>query len=474
MMMFDYYKNNESLFEDSDKKEDFIRFIISGLNGINYQKFIEANPFFNEFMKNNPLILKEYNLNFLEENQSVIKEILELNQNIMPNILLKNKRVILNRPFSNDIDSIKLKIEEKINFYICDTEFLRKINITLNLKQTLLGSILESDLVSLIVDFARFFFASDIHVVLQEEASLILRIEGSLVTFFNFNKELYIKLSQKIKTLCGIDINDSRLPQDGHFFMNEQDIRASFLPSLNGESIALRIPTIIRRDINNLNLNTNTLEALKDSLLLKNGLILVGGPTGSGKSTLLYSSLELLNDGTKKIISIEDPIEQEIKNIVQCEVNKEIGFADFLKYILRQDPDVIMIGEIRDEETLKIALRAALTGHLVLASIHANDAKSSIERLKDLGASSSMIGITLNLVICTRLVKTLCKFCKTKKDSYYFAYGCDECYNLGYGKRMLIDEYLGFKGEYANASSSLESKLKHLKENGLVDYKEKL
>ncbi len=452
----DDYKRNkflESLYEIVTKKT------------IIFARFLESHPFFEDYIISNNLLPKDIHL--LDNSYSIINESMKIKQDFLPNIIFSVKEhveVIIYEPFNqaykvNMIEQIRALYNNNVKFYICKQDFFNEITLSITIQNYFKSEVLHNSLIFSLLQFAIRINASDIHLFLQnDKANCILRIDGSLINFLEFSKELFVKISQKLKLLCQIDINENRIPQDGHFRMdgfaygdskNEIcDIRSSFFPTPNGESIVLRIPNANKRffSLDTLNLNPYILNILKKSLLTKSGLIIISGPTGSAKSTLLYNCLRFLHNGTKKIITIEDPIEQEINGIVQCQINEDLDltFARALKYMLRQDPDIIMIGEIRDYDTLEIAMRAALTGHLVLASIHSSDCISSVARLRDLGAKDYVLKATLRLIISQRLVQTLCPFCKVEHNGMCKANGCYKCYNQGHGHRILLQEIMDF------------------------------
>lgn len=285
--------------------------------------------------------------------------------------------------------------------------------------------------------------SSDIHI--EQYMDLILfkfRIDGKLKTFFSFKSEFFKFISSYIKLISNLDMTQIRIPLDGRFSLNinekKYDFRVSTMPTIDAESIVIRVldNKNINKNLQTLGLSPNLLEILNQSLQLTQGLILISGPTGSGKTTTLYSILKELNCEEKKIITVEDPIEYKIDSICQVAINNKIGlsFEVILKNILRQDPDVIFIGEIRDKFSLNIALQASLTGHLVIASIHANNAVETISRLIDLQADPFLLASTLKLVMAQRLVLNYCKYCD--------ALGCEKCNFTKYYDRSCIAEIL--------------------------------
>ena len=303
-----------------------------------------------------------------------------------------------------------------------------------------------------LLDFAISKDASDIHFETFEDALVIrYRIDGLLQQFFKFELEFYPIISSVIKLFSKLDITQRRIPMNGRFSKtlagHKYDFRVSIMPTICGESIVIRIlnKTNVQKSLENLGLDTQTLNTLKQKMTFSQGMILITGPTGSGKTTTLYSILKQLSLGAKKIITIEDPIEYKIPNIQQIAVNNEIGltFTEVLRNVLRQDPDILMIGEIRDKESLDIAIQASLTGHLVLATLHTNDSISTINRLLDLNAEPFLIASTLKTIVSQRLVLKLCEECKTKSsdgDNHYEEVGCPKCNLTGFRNREIISE----------------------------------
>jgi type IV pilus assembly protein PilB len=267
--------------------------------------------------------------------------------------------------------------------------------------------------------------------------------------------------------MSNLDIAERRLPQDGRIELNvggnPVDMRVSVLPTMFGESVVIRVldRTVVSLDLNKVGLEPEMLADFRHIITKPNGIILVTGPTGAGKTTTLYSALNELNVISEKIITTEDPVEYEIDGVVQCPINHEIGltFAAALRSILRQDPDKILVGEIRDLETAQIAVQASLTGHIVFSTLHTNDAPSSITRLRDMGLEPYLITATLEAILAQRLVRKICEDCRTefepsaemlmelnlrpedvKGKKFYYGRGCDRCNNTGHRGRMGIFE----------------------------------
>ena len=341
------------------------------------------------------------------------------------------------------------KINEKVNI----KEFTdnRKNNTLSNNVITYVNEIIKAGLAE---------HASDIHIKfdLLEGIEIKYRIDGYLAEsqklYEAVNKKLLEKniteIIARIKILSEMNVAEKRKPQDGSFsfLLNSNkryDIRAAYMPTIGGESIVLRI---LENYLENINLETlgfssQSVKMLNEIMARKYGLVLVSGPTGSGKSTTLKSLIELVNDGRKKIITVEDPVESKIDGIIQIQVNQGIGvtFPEVLKATLRNDPDIIVISEIRDEITAEIAVRAALTGHLVISTIHTNDAVSTLIRLVDMGIPKYLILDSLIGVIGQRLVGKICQKC--------LGNGCENCSN-GYSGRISINEVLVLNQDVRN------------------------
>jgi len=308
--------------------------------------------------------------------------------------------------------------------------------------------------------------ASDIHIEPEETHTRVrFRIDGDLVEHSTFSKDIHGLLTTRIKIISGMNIAEKRVPQDGSFNVRTDyirvDIRVSSLPTPYGEKIVMRLlgsNRAIDYDMKALGLSDNTLGLLEKSLHIPNGIILVTGPTGSGKTTTLYSMLSSISKPNINIVTVEDPIERRFENITQVQVNPRAGltFASGLRSILRQDPDVIMVGEIRDAETAEIAIRAAITGHLVLSTVHTNDALSTIIRLIDMGIEPYLVASSVKCVVSQRLVKRICPYCKSKTESKstdslllqthlsqsFIGRGCQQCKGTGYLGRTPVHEVL--------------------------------
>ena len=357
------------------------------------------------------------------------------------------------------------------------------------------NNLLSKDTVSYLNEIIKAGFkerASDIHVKfdLLEGMEIKYRVDG----YLKESQKLYEIVSKKIlekniteiiarmKILAGMNVAEKRKPQDGSFsfLLNTKntnkryDIRAAYMPTVNGESMVLRILENYLKDtkLDTLGFSNQSIRMLNEILDRKYGMILVSGPTGSGKSTTLKSLINMLNDGRKKIITVEDPVENKIDGTVQIQVNQEIGvtFSEVLKATLRNDPDIIVISEIRDEVTAEIAVRAALTGHLVISTIHTNDAVSTLIRLVDMGIPKYLILDSLIGVISQRLVKKKCQKCMGES--------CDEC-SSGYSGRISINEVLVLNQDVRNIlkednhlDSETKNKLKMLNQKCFINFVE--
>ncbi len=294
--------------------------------------------------------------------------------------------------------------------------------------------------------------ASDIHIEPYERASSVrFRVDGTLREVVQPNKALHAALISRLKIMAELDIAERRLPQDGRIALRigarAIDVRVSTLPSAHGERAVLRLldKTESHLTLPALGMSGAVLSAFERLVQQPHGIVLVTGPTGSGKTTTLYASLGRIDTATTNVLTVEDPIEYELPGIGQTQINPKIdlSFAKALRAILRQDPDVIMIGEIRDHETAQIAIQASLTGHLVLATVHTNDAPSSVTRLIDMGVEPFLLASSLLGVLAQRLVRRLCPECRRRgDDGLWHAVGCPACSKSGYKGRTGVYELM--------------------------------
>jgi len=341
-----------------------------------------------------------------------------------------------------------------------------------------------SEMLNIVIAGAYFGKASDIHFEPQEnDAQLRYRVDGVLHDIVDLKKEDYDHILSRVKILSGLKINVHDVNQDGRFSFGlpeedgktkQVDVRVSILPEADGETIVMRLLGTgdTGLDLEKLGIREKDLERVRLAISEPNGLILTTGPTGSGKTTTLYSFIKHINKPEVKIITAEDPIEYHIEGVTQSQIEIEKGytFAQALRAIVRQDPDVILVGEIRDRETADTAIQASLTGHLVFSTLHTNDASGAIPRLRDLGADEKSVTSALKLVIAQRLVRKLCEHCKEEYEptleekksietelantgeraeigKLYRAKGCDKCLGLGYGGRIGIFEIFMINSE---------------------------
>jgi type IV pilus assembly protein PilB len=349
--------------------------------------------------------------------------------------------------------------------------------------------------------------ASDIHFEpFEDEYKMRYRIDGVLYEMVPPPKYIAAALSSRIKVMADLDIAERRMPQDGRISLtvrdNPIDLRVSVLPTMFGESVVLRVLDRSQAsfDLNELGLQPQDQDLVRKLIRKPNGIIIVTGPTGCGKTTTLYSALDELNDIETKIITTEDPVEYDVDGLVQVQMKPDIGltFARCLRSILRQDPDVILVGEIRDLETAEIAAQASLTGHVVFTTLHTNDAPSSVARLLDLGVEPFLITATIEGIVAQRLVRRICTRCKKQYDPteaqlgmlgllpedvgdkvFYYGKGCSKCNGTGYRGRVGIFEIMVFNDEIRDLimnqgstgilrEAAVRNGMRLLRENGLA------
>ncbi len=428
-------------------------------------------------------ISKNLGLDFLQEYEIFpIQQqelfILVATSSIAPNELL------LSTFFTKPIKFITTT-KEDIKWHIDNFNTLFEIydcakNAIKNNKQDDINNSFIVSMIDNIIKFAISVNASDIHIEsLKNSVAVRYRIDGTLQLISTFNYEMFGLLSTVLKLFAGLDISQSRLPQDGRFSKifdrKEYDFRISTIPIINGESLVIRVLDNNNATItlDKIGFDRSIFKAISKVSKSSQGLILVTGPTGSGKTTTLYSMLNSINTTQKKIMTVEDPVEYNLDGIQQIHINEDIGlnYTQALKSILRQDPDIIMIGEIRDEEALKIAIQASLTGHLVIATLHTNNAPDTINRLLDLNAQPFLIASTLKAIISQRLVRKLCDNCKNKNE----AIGCSQCNATGYSGRINICELLECDkkvSEMIAKKASISDIVKYSKTKGYVTLEE--
>ncbi len=331
----------------------------------------------------------------------------------------------------------------------------------------------ETNFLKKLIGAAQDFGSSDIHIEpLEKEARIRFRLDGKLKTQYTISKDEYPQLVNQIKIQSGLDIAQKRLSQDGRILFkserHEFDIRVSSMPTLHGEKMVLRLLSrnTSAISLDELGFTKEELVAYREATKNTQGIILISGPTGSGKTTTLYATLKELNKEVSNVLTIEDPIEYTLEGINQVQLKEDIGF-DFpkaLRTFLRQDPDVIMVGEIRDNDTAAMAIKAALTGHLVLSTIHTNSAWGTVSRLIDMKVPSYLLASTLCVSIAQRLIRKLCNNCKVKSkvvasdfpmgfqipkalNETYKSKGCNQCYHTGFAGRKAIYEILPISKE---------------------------
>jgi type IV pilus assembly protein PilB len=312
--------------------------------------------------------------------------------------------------------------------------------------------------------------ASDIHFEpFEDEFRIRYRIDGALLEMQPPPRQLALAIVSRIKVMSQLDIAERRVPQDGRIMLNvggnPVELRVSTLPTIGGESVVMRVldRSVVSLDLDRLGLREDESSSIKDLMQKPNGIILVTGPTGSGKTTTLYSALNFINDPGLKIITTEDPVEYDLDGVIQVPIREDIGvtYAACLRSILRQDPDKILVGEIRDLETAQIAIEASLTGHLVLSTLHTNDAPGTVTRMIEIGVEPFLLAATVEAVVAQRLVRVICTKCKdvykpsdesfmelgiSPKDvsgrTFYYGKGCETCNKTGYRGRSAIYEIM--------------------------------
>ena len=452
---------------------------------------------------------------------------------VVPFSIENNKLFLaMSNPYDlNAIDIVKRRTNLEIQIYVADTETLLK---TIEIQYFLLERPIDQEIkqiiersrtggadvpkfVELIINNAIIERATDIHISPEDLAShIFFRIDGIMRHYYAFPKEIHSPIVSRIKVLAGMDIAEQRLPQDGSFsheFFNETyDMRVSSIPTAYGENVVIRVlsKNLSLFNLRSLGFEEEILKKLEEEFLKPQGIVLVTGPTGSGKTTTLYAALRRINALRRNILTVEDPIEYKFPFIKQTQVNEKAGytFARAIRHFLRQDPDVILVGEIRDEETAEMAMRASITGHLVLSTLHTNDSVSAIPRLIDMKIKDYMVASGVSAITAQRLVRKICPFCKQERivsgkdlldfgfeeeqikkfgkiekiedqTKIYYGKGCEHCKETGYLGRTVIAELLKIDHEIADlivkgsTPLSIMEKAKQkgmwtLKEDGLI------
>jgi type IV pilus assembly protein PilB len=381
-------------------------------------------------------------------------------------------KAALERFYSSD----SLSVEKIVQELAADTELFKQASMLTGDKfdldgaEALADSVPVRKLLNLVLLLAIKDHASDIHFEpFEDEFRIRIKAEGVLYEMVPPPRHLAFAITTRIKVMANLDIAERRLPQDGRIELMvggyPVDLRVSVLPTMFGESVVMRIldRTVVNLSLTKVGMDEHTMTTFRTVMRRPNGIVLVTGPTGSGKTTTLYSALSEMNEITEKLITTEDPVEYDIDGIVQIPIDHDIGvtFASCLRAILRQDPDIILVGEIRDLETAEIAVQESLTGHLVFSTLHTNDAPSTVTRMKDMGIPTFLITATVEAILAQRLVRRICTKCReetetpfemleelgvNKEDAgkykFFHGRGCDACNNTGYKGRIGLFELM--------------------------------
>ncbi|WP_333804119.1 GspE/PulE family protein [Sulfurospirillum sp.] len=474
VLIIDFFKKNQLKLEDINtnfaiSNETFLQALAKSLHykyldldSIDIDYRLSSKLPFMQLKKFKALPISEDEINVFV----ALRDPLDINaqegvQRIFPRKLLK---IVIAEPTQIDKYLVKMELSESIKGLVSD---IRK-EITSSAIDNPQESSSIFKLIEILLKTSILARASDIHIEPTENNCIVRsRIDGMLTETFIFDKDIYPPLSSRMKLLSNMDIAEKRKPQDGRFSAailgKEYDFRISALPTINGESIVIRVldKSKVMIKIEDLGMQPATYEKFSQAMRTPYGIIFVTGPTGSGKTTTLYAALNAIKSVQSKIITVEDPVEYQLNLTQQVQVNEKanLTFASALRSILRQDPDIIMIGEVRDTETLRIAVQAALTGHLVFSTLHTNDALSAVTRIVDMGIEPYLISGSLIAIEAQRLVRKLCPHCKTKytlpKTAYdeiqimlpenyqfYKNNGCEKCSQTGYLGREMISEIL--------------------------------
>lgn len=415
---------------------------------------------------------------------------------IKPNFYILNKE-----EWTKKYELLKLQGKERYNYSKYSEKFeLPTLQEEIQINYTELDAAPIVQMVNIWIEKAIILGASDIHIEPRPNEVIIrIRLDGQLAEMDKIKKELFDEILVRIKIMSNLDITRRMLPQDGKFQYSinnkNYDLRVSTIPTILGEKIVIRIldKVILDDKFEKLNYTKEEEKMVRSILSEKSGMILITGTTGCGKTTTMYTYLSEIDKKSNNIMTIEDPVEYSLEGINQIQVNQKAGltFAETLRSILRQDPNVIMIGEIRDEETAKMAMRAALSGHLVISTLHATSSVGAITRLLDMGIPRYLVSSALKLVICQQLVQKLCPKCKKtqiasddvadelqigKNTVIYEKGGCQYCFNTGYKGRFLLSEIVKIDDKIKNMILSCESEEKiaaYAKKQKTVFLKEK-
>jgi type IV pilus assembly protein PilB len=382
-------------------------------------------------------------------------------------------KTALDRYYSSDTDSIESlvgEMEDDADLNAAAEALSKEGPIDLTSAEALAESAPVRKLLNMVLLLAIKDRASDLHFEpFEDEFKIRIKADGVLYEMVPPPRHLAFAITTRIKVMANLDIAERRLPQDGRIELSigghPVDLRVAVCPTMFGESVVMRVldRSVVKLDLNTVGMDARTLQMFRGVIHKPNGIVLVTGPTGSGKTTTLYSALSELNDIKEKLITTEDPIEYDIDGIVQVPIDPDIGitFASCLRAILRQDPDRILVGEIRDSETAEIAIQASLTGHMVFSTLHTNDAPGTITRLRDMGVPPFLITATVEAILAQRLVRRVCNNCKeetvpssdllvdlrmTPDDivgkKFYRGAGCEVCNNTGYKGRVGLFELM--------------------------------
>lgn len=383
----------------------------------------------------------------------------------------------IEKHYSSDLESVERIVQQMANDeeLMAAAQALQEGAFDLDSVEALADSAPVRKLLNLVLLLAIKDHASDIHLEpFEDEFRIRIKAEGVLYEMVPPPRHLAFAITTRVKVMANLDIAERRLPQDGRIELmvggHPVDLRVSVLPTMFGESVVMRVldRSVVSLDLKNVGMDEYTMSGFRKIIERPNGIILVTGPTGSGKTTTLYSALSELNRIEDKLITTEDPVEYDIDGIIQIPIDHEIGvtFASCLRAILRQDPDKILVGEIRDLETAEIAVQASLTGHLVFSTLHTNDAPSTVTRMKDMGVPTFLITATVEAILAQRLVRRICQACREEIDpprdqledlgmdpaaiegkKFYRGAGCEKCNNTGYKGRVGLFELMVLNDE---------------------------